>query len=99
VSEVRGDDGRSFHLRSSTSGLLGMASFLLATFEAKRTEGSVMEEVDLTLVASQKKAVMVLRQAQGFDPAAFEWQVATQDEDGRDYAVTFRNAVSVLVLS
>jgi hypothetical protein len=56
-----------------------------------------MEEVDLTLVGSQKIAVMALVEAEQFDPAAFEWQTAIQDEHDRDYAVTFRNTVSVLV--
>lgn len=56
-----------------------------------------MEEVDLTLVTTQKKAVMALVEAQGFEAAEFEWQTATQDEHDRDYAVTFRNTVSVLV--
>ncbi len=56
-----------------------------------------MEEVDLTLIATQRKAVMALVQTEGFDPAEFEWQTAIQDEHDRDYAVTFRNTVSVLL--
>lgn len=57
-----------------------------------------MEELDLTLVNSQKAAVVVLLQAESFDPADFEWQTGTQDEyDASGFGITFRNTVSVLV--
>lgn len=57
-----------------------------------------MEELDLTLVNSQKAAVVALLQAESFDPADFEWQTGTQDEyDANGFGITFRNTVSVLV--
>jgi hypothetical protein len=56
-----------------------------------------MEEVDLTLVTTHKNAVVALLKSEGFNPVDFVWEIATQDEYDRDYAVTFRNRVSVLV--
>jgi hypothetical protein len=38
-----------------------------------------MEELNLTLVNSQKFAVITLLQSERFDPADFEWQTGTQE--------------------
>jgi len=56
-----------------------------------------MEEIDLTLVASQKNRIMHLLREYHFDPLAFEWKTATRDELFEDkYGIAFRYTVSVL---
>jgi hypothetical protein len=57
-----------------------------------------MEEVDLTLVATQKNVVLRIVTEYGFDPRHFEWKTTTQDEHKpNDFAIAFRYTVSVLM--
>ena len=57
-----------------------------------------MEELDLTLVATQQNAVSLLLKAEGFDPSDFEWEKTQVDEMRKDaYAIAFRYTVSKLV--
>src|SRR5260370_27761830 len=57
-----------------------------------------MEEMELSLVATQKNSVSVLLKAEDFDPSKFEWQKTAVDEMRTDYsAIAFRYTVSKLV--